>query len=63
MGSEGRRQTGPMLLSPLTRTIAIVARRRTRRALGVDAVAGMGRVALITLAVAAAFALVLHRPR
>ncbi len=52
-----------MLLSPLTRTIAIVARRRTRRALGVDAVAGLGRVALITLAVAAALTLVLHRPR
>ena len=42
-GVRGRRHTGPMLLSPLTRTIAIVARRRTRRALGVDAVAGMGR--------------------
>ena len=52
-----------MLLWPLTRTIAIVARRGTRRTLGVDAVAGTGRVALITLAVAAAFALVLHRPR
>ena len=52
-----------MLLSPLTRTIAIVARRRTRRALGVDVVAGMGRIALITLAVAAVFALVLHPPR
>ena len=52
-----------MLLSPLTRAIAIVARRRTRRALGANAVAGMGRVALITLVVAAAFALVLHRPR
>jgi hypothetical protein len=52
-----------MLLSPLMRAIAIVSRRRTRRALGVDAVAGMGRVALITLVVAGAFALVIHRPR
>jgi hypothetical protein len=52
-----------MLLSPLTRTIAMLARHRTRRAFGIDAVAGAGRVALITLAVAAAFALVLHRPR
>jgi len=53
-----------MLISPLVRAAGRAVRRRALRRLAVgDAVASAGRVALVTLAIAAALALCLHRPR
>ena len=53
-----------MLISPLMRAAVHAARRRALRRLGVgDGVASAGRVALVTLVLAAALALCLHRPR
>jgi hypothetical protein len=52
-----------MLLTPLTRTAARLARRRARRIAGGDAVAAASRLSLVTLALAAAVALCLHRLR
>jgi hypothetical protein len=52
------------MLIPLLRTAGGSARRRALRRLGAgDAVASAGRVALVTLALAAALALRTHRPR
>jgi hypothetical protein len=53
-----------MLISPLLRAAGRCARRRALRRLGVaDAVASAGRVALVTLVLAAMLALRMQRPR
>jgi hypothetical protein len=53
-----------MLIPPLLRAARRAARRRAARRLGLgDAAASAGRVALVTLALAAALALRPRRPR
>jgi hypothetical protein len=53
-----------MLLLPLLRVAGRSGRRRAMRRLGVgDGVASAGRVALVTLVLAAALALCTQRPR